>query len=71
MTFLLLKKKIVTPLNFFRLNIFKLWTKFGNKFGCRLKLQLHLIHFLLDVNFVKFTIGLHFLLIPFILAKFQ
>ena len=34
-------------------------------------LQFHSIFFLLDVNFEKSTIGLYFLLISFILAKFQ
>ena len=77
MTFLPLKK-FVTTLNLFRPNVIKFWTKFGNKFGCRLRLQPHLIYiyiyiffFLLDVNFDKFTIGLHFFLISFILENFQ
>ena len=53
-------KKCVTTLNFFRSNIIKLWTKFSNKLGCRLRLQLHLIFFLLDMNFNNSTIRLHF-----------
>ena len=38
-------KKFVTTLCFPRTNIIKLWTKFGNKFDCKLKLQLHSIFF--------------------------
>ena len=39
--------------------------------GCNLRLQLHSICFLLEVNFDKSTIRLHFLFISFILAKFS
>ena len=53
-------KKIITTLNSFRPNIIKVWTKFRNKIGCRLKLQLHSIYFLLDVNVDKLTFELHF-----------
>ena len=49
-------KKYVTTLNFVRPNIIKLWTKFSNKLGCKLRIQLHLIFFLLDMNFDKSTI---------------
>ena len=38
-------KKICDNPKFFRLNKIKLWTKFGNKLGCKLSLQLHLIFF--------------------------
>ena len=34
-------------------------------------LQLYLIFFLLNVNFDKFTIGLHFLLMSYMFAKFS
>ena len=61
--------------NFFRPNIIKFWTKFGNKLGCILKQQLHSIFFffilLLDVNFDKSTIELHFFLISSVFANFQ
>ena len=45
-------------------------TKFRYKIGCSLKLQLYSIFFLLEVNFDKFTIGLHLLLIFSILVEF-
>ena len=61
----------MTTLNFFKPNIIKLLKNFGNKLRCKLIVQLHSIFFLLDVNFDKFTIELHFLLISSILAKFQ
>ena len=62
----------MTTLNFFKPNIIKLLTNFGNKLGCKLILQLHSIFFfLLDVNFDKFIIELHVLLTSSILAKFQ
>ena len=48
-----------------------LWTKFSNKLDCRLRLQLHSKKKLLDMNFGKSTIGLHFFLKFSILAKFQ
>ena len=64
-------KNICDCPKFLRSNIIKFWTKLGIKIGYRLRLQLHSIYFLLDVNFVKFTIGLDFLLISSILAKFQ
>ena len=63
-------KKFVTMWIFFKPNVIKHWTKFDNKLGCKLRLQLHSIFFLLDVNFDKSTFGLHFLLISSILAKF-
>ena len=46
--FSIIIRKILTTLSFFRPNIIKLCTKFDNSFGCRLRLQLHLIFFLLD-----------------------
>ena len=64
-------KKFVIALNSFRPNIIKVWTKYCNKIGCTLRLQLHLIYFLLDVNFDQSTFELHFLLIFSIFAKFQ
>ena len=64
-------KTFVTTLNFFRPNVIK----FGLMLGCRLMLQLHSIIYLfiyfLGVNFNKFTIELHFLLISFMFAIFQ
>ena len=65
------QKKCVTTLNFFRPNIIKLWTKFSNKLGCILRLQLHSIFFLLDMNFNNSTIRLIFFLIFSMLAKLQ
>ena len=50
-------KKFVTILNFFMPNIITCWTKFDNKLDNGLRLQFHLIF---NVNFDKFTIGLHF-----------
>ena len=44
--------------------------KFDYKLDYSLKLQLHSISLLLDVNFDKFTIRLHFFHISFMLAKF-
>ena len=62
----------MTILKFFRPNIIKLCTKFSNKFDYILTLQLHSNIFLLDVNFEKSTIEIHFLLISsMLLAKFQ
>ena len=55
-------KRICDHPKFFKLSIITFWTKFGNKLSCRLRLQLYLIFFLLNVNFDKCTIGLHFLL---------
>ena len=43
--------------------------KFSYKLCCSLKLQLYSIYFLLDVNFNKLIIKLHFLLVFFMLAK--
>ena len=43
--------------------------KFDNKLGCSLRLHLQK-NLLLDVNFDKSTIELHFLLISSMLAKF-
>ena len=45
-------------------------TKFNYKIGCSLKLQSYSIFFLLKMNFDKFTIRLHLLLISSMLAKF-
>ena len=47
-------------------------TKFSYKIGRNLRLQVTTLFyiFLLDVNFDKYTIGLYFLLISSILAKF-
>ena len=62
----------MTTIKFFRPNVIKFWTKFGNKFGCTLKVTTSLnIFFFLDVNFDNSTIELHFFLISSILAKFQ
>ena len=61
----------MTILKFFKPNIIDFWVKFGIKLGYRLRIQLHLIFFLLDVNFHKSIIDLHFFLISFMLAKFQ
>ena len=66
---LLSLKIFVTTLKFFWLNIINFWTKFGNKLDCRLRLQLHSIY--IYVNCEKFIIGLHFLLISSIFAKFK
>ena len=44
--------------------------KFSYKIGCSIILQPYSIFFLLDVNFDKFTVGLDFLLISSMLAKF-
>ena len=61
----------MTILNFVRVNIINFWTKFDNKLDYRLRLQIHSIFFLLDVNYNKFTIELHFFLISSIFVKFQ
>ena len=61
----------MTILKFFKPNIIDFWEKFGIKLGYRLRIQLHLIFFLLDVNFHKSIIDLHFFFISFVLAKFQ
>ena len=61
----------MTILKFFKPNIIDFWEKFGIKLGYRLRIQLHLIFFLLDVNFHKSIIDLYFFLISFVLAKFQ
>ena len=45
-------------------------TKFSYKIGCNLRLQPYSIFFLLEVNFDKSTIELHFLRISFMLAKY-
>ena len=42
--FFSLKKLCDHPKLSFRLNIIKFWTKFDNKHGCRLKLQLYSIY---------------------------
>ena len=71
---LLSLKIFVTTLKFFWLNIINFWTKFGNKLYCRLRLQLHSIYiyiYIYYVNCEKFIIGLHFLLISSIFAKFK
>ena len=57
MIFLFLKK-CVTTLNFFKLNIIKLWTKF-NYIELNLIVETRYI-FLMDTNFDKSTIRLHF-----------
>ena len=51
--------------------MFLVLIKFVFKFGCNLRLQLHLIFFFFNVNFYKSTIRLYFLLISFMLAKFS
>ena len=70
MIFFPVKKMCYHP-KFFRLNIITLWTKFSNKLGCRLILQLDSIFFLLDMNFGKSIIGLQFFFKSSIFAKFQ
>ena len=44
--FTLKKKKVVTSLNFLKPNIIKLWIKFDNNLGCKLKLQLNSVFFI-------------------------
>ena len=63
-------KKCVTTLNFFKLNIIKLWTKF-NYIGLNLIVDTRYI-FLMDSNFDKSTIRLHFFfLYPSYLQNFK
>ena len=61
----------MTALNFSKSNIIKLQTKFDNKLGYKLRLQLHSIFLFIGVNFDKsISSGLHFLFISSILTKF-
>ena len=62
MIFFTFKKNCDHPKFFFRFNIMKLWTKLDKKLCYKLNIQFHLIFLLLDVNFDKSTIELHFLL---------
>ena len=63
-------KKCVTTLNFFKLNIIKLWTKF-NYIELNLIVETRYI-FLMDTNFGKSTIRLHFFfLYPSCLQNFK
>ena len=66
-------KKCVTTLNFFKLNIIKLQTKFSNKLTqLQTKATTSLDIFLMDTNFDKSTIRLHFVfLYPPCLQNFK
>ena len=52
------------------LRTFNILTKFGNSQGCIFKITTILNILLLNMNFNKSTIGLHFLLISSMFAKF-
>ena len=65
-------RKCVTTLNFFKPNIIILRTKFSNKLTwLQTKTTSPLNIFLLNMNFDKFTIRLHFFLYPPYLLNFM